>query len=226
MTHASHPAHGHFFPPSLRSFLNLYHTISCTFQKAGDINLEALAERNLADTREADDDPGGALRHLRRCRALAQTGRNAALEADTCRRLSTVYAEIASEFCSSRHGDASDVGGGGGADVRSDGREEGDTIGELMPKEEGHAPDNTLRETEVRQVRAILYFARPFRDVGDQLTGRVMMLPSINLPEGTHARVHGLFQSPSSLPRFIPKDADGHTFMTVPSPGDDNNTLA
>lgn len=57
--------------------------------------LEALAERNLADAREADDDLPGALRHLRRCRALAQRGRSSALEVDTCRRLSTIYSEIA-----------------------------------------------------------------------------------------------------------------------------------
>lgn len=36
-----------------------------------------------------------ALRHLRRCRGLAQRGQSTALEVDTCRRLSAVYAEIA-----------------------------------------------------------------------------------------------------------------------------------
>lgn len=36
-----------------------------------------------------------ALGHLRRYRAIAQRARNAALEADACRRLSSMYAEIA-----------------------------------------------------------------------------------------------------------------------------------
>ena len=63
--------------------------------KASDVALEALAERNLADAEEAEGDLRRALRHLRRCRALAQRGRNAALEADACRRLSSVYTEIA-----------------------------------------------------------------------------------------------------------------------------------
>lgn len=64
-------------------------------KQAGDTLLEALAERNLADTREAHDDLPGTLHHLRRCRSLAQRGHSPALEADACRRLSSVYAEIA-----------------------------------------------------------------------------------------------------------------------------------
>lgn len=59
--------------------------------------LEALAERNLADTRECEGDVHGALRHLRRCRDLARRAGNIALETDTYRRLSSIYAEIAAE---------------------------------------------------------------------------------------------------------------------------------
>ena len=81
-------------------------------QQAGDYILEATAERNLADTREAEENLPGALVHLRRCRALSQRGRNAALEADVCRRLSSVYAEIAD---TSEHGRGG--GGGGGGDA-------------------------------------------------------------------------------------------------------------
>ncbi|CAM9618712.1 unnamed protein product, partial [Ectocarpus fasciculatus] len=83
-------------------------------QNAGDAILEALAERNLADTREVDEDLPGALAHLRRCRALAQRSRNSALEADACRRLSSVYAEIAGQ--SGGGGGGNDVGGGGGGE--------------------------------------------------------------------------------------------------------------
>ncbi|CAM9168504.1 unnamed protein product, partial [Ectocarpus sp. 6 AP-2014] len=94
-------------------------------QNAGDSILEALAERNLADTREVDEDLPGALAHLRRCRALAQRSRNPALEADACRRLSSVYAEIAGQ--SGGGGGGIDGGGrGGGSPEREKGGDHGD----------------------------------------------------------------------------------------------------
>ncbi len=111
--------------------------------------LEALAERNLADTREAEEDLPAALTHLRRCRALAQKGRNAALDADACRRLSSVYAEIAA------------ANGGGGGGVGRDGpveRESGEGGSEGEPTEMGDGgadpledrSENGLPEAEVR----------------------------------------------------------------------------
>ncbi|CAM9220515.1 unnamed protein product, partial [Ectocarpus sp. 13 AM-2016] len=94
-------------------------------QNAGDPILEALAERNLADTREVDEDLPGALAHLRRCRALAQRSRNSALEADACRRLSSVYAEIAGQ--SGGGGRGNDGGGGGdGSPEREKDGDDGD----------------------------------------------------------------------------------------------------
>ncbi|CAM9180565.1 unnamed protein product, partial [Laminaria digitata] len=117
---------------------------------AGDAILEALAERNLADAREADDDLPGALRHLRRCWNLAQRGRNSALEVDTCRRLCTVYSEIAAA-ASPRRG----AGGGVSPAVmgeRSDEREEEE---EEEEGGGGGGEDDTeapvLEETEIEE---------------------------------------------------------------------------
>lgn len=111
--------------------------------------LQALAERNLADSREAEEDLPGALVHLRRCRALLQRGRNAALEADVCRRLSSVYAEIAD---TAECGD--DGGGGGGSEaVAEEGG--GATAGDVGAQEaedilaEGNSSETVPSEAEV-----------------------------------------------------------------------------
>ena len=103
--------------------------------QAGDAVLEALAERNLADAREADDDLPGSLRHLRRCWNLAQTGRNTALEVDTCRRLCTVYSEIAAASpglegaIKSKGSDGREEGSGG-----KGGEDDTDTTGLTEPE--------------------------------------------------------------------------------------------
>ncbi|CAM9639056.1 unnamed protein product, partial [Scytosiphon promiscuus] len=107
---------------------------------ARDVALEALAERNLADAREVDEDLHGVLAHLRRCRTLAQRSRNTALEADVCRRLSSVYAEIAAAVGDSA---ADGSGGDGGEDSGGNrgGSGSGDGGGGLLPgteeREEG-----------------------------------------------------------------------------------------
>lgn len=111
--------------------------------QASDANLEALAERNLADIRELDGDRPGALRHLRRCRSLAQRGRNAALEADVCRRLSSVYAEIAA--AASGHGALDQPAATAKVGGLFMGGERGD-------EEAEDNSENALQETEVRDI--------------------------------------------------------------------------
>lgn len=111
--------------------------------QAGDTVLEALAERNLADAREVDEDLPGVLVHLRRCRALAQRSRNTALAADACRRLSSVYAEIAaaaggtSAYGGVGGGDGDGGDGGGGRGRERGGRGRGGGGGALPQAEEG-----------------------------------------------------------------------------------------
>lgn len=78
-------------------------------KQVGDALLEALAERNLADAREGAGDLPGALQHLRRCRDLVRARRNAALEADTCRRLSSIYASIAGPAATDLTGPGSEM---------------------------------------------------------------------------------------------------------------------
>lgn len=58
--------------------------------------LEAIAERN-ALTFASEGDLAKAVVHLRRCRNLGKAGGNTTLEADTCRRLWSAFAEIAAQ---------------------------------------------------------------------------------------------------------------------------------
>ncbi|CAN0319156.1 unnamed protein product, partial [Pylaiella littoralis] len=132
-------------------------------RKAGDVILEALAERNLADTREVDDDLKGALVHLRRCRSLAGRGRNAALEADVCRRLSSVYAEIAAAAVAAAGSPPSSDGGGGGGDggigqeggTAQQAREGGEESPETE-KEDGADLSEDLSDTVVPETEVLL----------------------------------------------------------------------
>lgn len=132
--------------------------------QAGDCVLEALAERNLADAREAEEDLPGALVHLRRCRALSQRGRNAALEADVCRRLSAVYAEIAdtAEYGSGgSRGDGGFVEVGGkakGGDGDGDGRGIPETVNDPAEDHSETAPPEA--EVGVYVCHAVAFFLR------------------------------------------------------------------
>ncbi|CAN0334736.1 unnamed protein product, partial [Ectocarpus sp. 12 AP-2014] len=119
-------------------------------QNAGNPVLEALAERNLADTREADEDLPGALAHLRRCRALAQRSRNSALEADACRRLSSVYAEIAGQSGGGGRGNDGGGRGGGSPEREKDGDDgDGGADGGGGTQEERNRSDSGSPEPEI-----------------------------------------------------------------------------
>lgn len=147
--------------------INNFYQPTRTCEQAGDVILEALAERNLADTREVDDDLKGALVHLRRCRSLAGRGRNAALEADVCRRLSSVYAEIAAAAVAAAGSPPSSDGGGGGGDggigqeggTAQQAREGGEESPETE-KEDGADLSEDLSDTVVPETEVLLNGAR------------------------------------------------------------------
>lgn len=164
-----------------------------TVHQAGDAILEALAERNLADTREAHEDLPGALAHLRRCRALAQRSRNSALEADACRRLSSVYAEIAGQ---SGGGGGGNHGGGGGGrtperendrDAGDGGADGGSGTQERNRSDSGSPepevsfvvfPDSHFRTTETQSISITV------RDQAEQLVFVHPPVPPCNLNSG------------------------------------------
>lgn len=92
------------------------------------------------------------LAHLRRCRTLAQRSRNTTLEADVCRRLSSVYAEIAAAAGDSSAdggggGEGNGGDGGGGRDRNREGEERRDGEGGLPGTQEGEdGNDGNSRE--------------------------------------------------------------------------------